>query len=319
MEDHSDVYLYRNMTTCYYVKMQLLSRLKSRQILVLGSSRSGTTWLSEVINNKSHYRIIFEPVRKKITLKNCPFDDISGLPKTALQKERYKRFYDLIFAGKIKSHWTDSWSPIRFSRRKIIKEVRANLTLNWFSKTYPNLKIVFLIRNPFAVTVSRLNTNGGWDKYFLRERRIINKTKFFSHKQILAINRKRLYPEEQYFMSWCMENIVPLRVLPNNSNVHIVFYEDLLREPKNTFNSLFNFLDEEIDQDFWRIIKKPSRSSRRKKQRGSSEYIDGWSQELKPAVSRRLQKLANLFEVDKLYPDGKTPDKKGFDNLKQEA
>lgn len=282
--------------------------------MILGSARSGTTWLSEAINYDGSYRYIFEPVRSKFTRSDCPFDDISPVP--SLQSNRlYKRFYDHILAGHIKSYWTDTWSPIHYSRQRIIKEVRANLALDWFDQTYPQLKIVFLIRNPFAVTASRARTNGGWEDYFKREKRIVNQSQFFNAAQRRLINSKTLSREEIYFLSWCIENIIPLQLLKRGHHVQIIFYEDLVLDPKSAFTGLFEYLGVTIKPEFWRVVAQPSKTSSKRRGRIHPLYIKNWKRELSPEVVKKLKKYAKLFGVDRLYPDGYLPDKQAFEDL----
>ena len=294
--------------------MKILSQLRRKRILILGSARSGTTWLSEAINYDGSYRFVFEPVCNKFTRTDCPFDDIAPVPSHQSSRQ-YKHFFDHILAGHIKSYWTDGWSPTRYSRKRIIKEVRTNLALAWFDVTYPRLKIIFLIRNPFAVTASRARTNGGWEDYFKRERRIANRSRFFNTEQRHLINSKNLSREEIYFLSWCIENIIPLQLLSRDHHVRIVFYEDLVLDPETVFEGLFDYLGVRVRPEFWQVVTQPSKTSAKRRGRIRPLYIKNWKRELSPDVIKRLQKCAKLFGVDRLYPDGYLPDKAAFEKL----
>lgn len=199
--------------------------------------------------------------------------------------------------------------------KKLVKEVRINLALDWFDRQYPDLKIIYLIRNPFAVTASRARSSGGWEEYFDREKKIVNNTKFFSPSQLKFIDSKNLSNEEKYFLSWCMENIIPLKLLRVNNHVQIVYYEDLILYPTETFSIIFNYLNEEIKPGFWEMFKLPSKTSSKKRGIMRPQYIQNWRREMKPLTIKKLQKCSRIFEVDKLYPDYSLPNKKAFRDL----
>lgn len=294
--------------------MVLFAKLKHRRVLLLGSSRSGTTWLSEVINYDNRYRYIFEPVRHKHTIKNKLFKEIPYVP-SAPMGAKYHSYFTQLFNGKIHNFWTDSWSPTRYSRSLLIKEVRINFLLNWLSHSYPDIKLIFLIRNPYAVVASRLNTNGGWEEYFVRERAIVNKKKLLSDKQRQLINRRNLAPAEQFFLGWCIENIIPLQQLPADSQVKIVFYEDLVLHPQAVLADLFNYLGYKPSPDLWQIVKNPSKTSSKKRGSKRPQYIKSWQRQISPAAIKKLRSHAKVFGVDKLYPDGFMPDKAAFNRL----
>jgi hypothetical protein len=244
-------------------------------------------------------------------VSNCPFDDISPPPFRRSQS-RYKRYFDRILAGKIHNGWTDDWSPIRRSRRLLIKEVRANLALPWLSQTYPEIRFIYLIRNPYAVTASRARTKGGWEEYFRHEKLIATKRKLLSPAQLSFINSQRLSPIEQYFASWCIENVGLMKLWRQSDNIHLVFYEDLVSSPQPTLTKLFAFLGDEIKPKLWLQIKQPSKTSAKRRGQLRPLYANNWRRELSDKQLAQLERPAKLFGIAELYPDG-VPNKGAFE------
>jgi hypothetical protein len=294
--------------------MNLLSRFQKKTVILLGSSRSGTTWLSEVVNYENNYRYIFEPCRKKITLKSCPFDDISPIPSSE-DYNKYRTYFNKILKGRIRTHWTDYWSPIRYSRRKLIKEVRINFLLGWLHKEFSEAKIIFIIRNPYAVTASRARTNGGWEDYFDREKAIVNKMDLFNKKQLEYINSKKLTREEKYFTSWCIENIVALKSLDKQNHVQFIYYEDLVKNTKTVLTLLFQYLGDDTRPKLWSKALEPSKTSKKKRGKIKPRYATNWNNELSKGSMHKLKKPHQLFNIDRLYPDSYYPDKSAFETL----
>src|SRR3712207_3533233 len=107
-----------------------LDRDYRSSVFLAGSGRSGTTWVSEIINHRNGFRLLFEPFhpgrvgicknfRRKQYLRR---DD---------RREEYLQAARKILAGKIRSPWTDRFNRKFVARRRLIKDIRANLLLGW--------------------------------------------------------------------------------------------------------------------------------------------------------------------------------------------
>ena len=65
-----------------------------------------------------------------------------------------------ILSGKIRHEWIDKFNRRIFSRRRLIKDIRAQLFLKWIKYNFPEIPILLLLRHPCAVANSRLKL--GW-------------------------------------------------------------------------------------------------------------------------------------------------------------
>ena len=138
-----------------------LNNSTSNTLLIAGSGRSGTTWLSEIINYRNEYRDIFEPFHPKVNNK------INFEHKFIAEHNNSENIYknvQKILQGKIRNYWTDKFNKKLIINKRLIKCIRANLFLKYVHRNFIEIPIIFIIRNPFAVVNSkmRLNKEKGW-------------------------------------------------------------------------------------------------------------------------------------------------------------
>ena len=140
------------------------------QILLVGSGRSGTTWITEALSALRGTKQLFEPlhpqwvraVRRVMPPHEWgPFPNAQGpfLPATADAPE-WEAHWRQILEGRIRCHWTD-----RFQRsggrvdRLVVKSVRANRMLGFIlDRLSPRL--LYVQRHPVPVVWSRVGR--GW-------------------------------------------------------------------------------------------------------------------------------------------------------------
>ena len=119
-------------------------------VFLAGTERSGTTWVSDIINYKREYRYIFEPFRPaKVDI--CR----DFAPRQYIRPEnddhRFVQAAEAILSGRIRNGWTDKYHRRFVSSKRLVKDVRANLFLKWIHCHFPNMPIILLLRHPCAV------------------------------------------------------------------------------------------------------------------------------------------------------------------------
>ena len=67
-----------------------------------------------------------------------------------------------ILSGGIRNIWVDGANRKVIARKRLVKEIRVNLMLRWIHNNFPDIPVVFLMRNPCAVANSWLTL--GWNK-----------------------------------------------------------------------------------------------------------------------------------------------------------
>ncbi|MHB1445291.1 MAG: hypothetical protein ACYCTI_01320 [Acidimicrobiales bacterium] len=295
---------------------ELSLRLEKKTVVLLGSSRSGTSWLAEVLSENGLYRYVFEPLHPR-NKRNRIFADAMPVPRPTDQA-RFRQYFDPLMGGGPAVGWSDRHSSMRASRRVLIKEIRANLGLSWLSDNYPDIKKVLLIRNPFAVTASRGRTLTDWHwprPYFNALEQALSLDVLRPEERNLLLSDD-LHPEEQMFLAWCLENVLPLRMISRpRSELKVVLYEDLVMRPDDTFGPLLAHLGDPERTVGAERLSRPSRLSRRPREGSREAYIRDWREDLSEATVDRLENAAAVFGIDQLYPDQLTPSAGGFYRL----
>ena len=171
-------------------------------VLIAGDGRSGTTWLSNIINYKNDCRYIFEPFWSE----KVPICHKFRLLQYLRPDNKDKYFIETakkVLYGRLKYKWTDQFNKRLFGKRILVKDIRANLMLKWLYNKFPKLKIILLLRHPCAVANSK--AKAGWDppnleKLFLRQQDLVEDFLFPFVNELEKVQddfEKRIF-------SWCI-------------------------------------------------------------------------------------------------------------------
>jgi len=145
-------------------------------VLVAGSGRSGTTWVGGVIARLTRARTIFEPFLLDRALEFAPAQQMRLREKELMRERslyvpadtgaesRHFASISAILQGKLNSIWCSRDCAPGIYRSRVIKDIRANLLLGYLARTWPQLRIVWVLRDPFAVIGSQLHMarRHGW-------------------------------------------------------------------------------------------------------------------------------------------------------------
>jgi hypothetical protein len=276
-------------------------------VFLAGSGRSGTTWLSEVINYKGAYRYVFEPFNPARVRAFGHFRSKQYL-RPGDVREAFLEPARLALSGDLKDPWTDRFNTKFVARRRLIKDIRANLLLGWMRANFPGMPIVLLLRHPCAVVSSRLAL--GWKDNLGETMAQEDLVEDFLLPVEAEIRAARDDFERHLFL-WCIDNYVPLRQFARGE-IHLVYYEDLLENPEDGLRSLFGFLGEDMDDRVYGRLGRPSPLSRRGAPLPS---VDGWRAHVSARQLERACEILALFGLDRVYGEGPMPDRSGAYSL----
>ncbi len=273
----------------------------TNSVFLAGSGRSGTTWLSEVINYGEGYRYVFEPFnpgrvgalehfRSKQYLR--PYDD----------REAFLEPARLVLTGALRDPWTDRFNRTFVARRRLIKDIRANLLLGWMRANFPGMPIVLLLRHPCAVVASRLAL--GWRDNLNETMEQEELVEDFLLPMEAEIRAARGDFERHLFL-WCIDNHVPLQQF-GRGEIHLAFYENLLESPDEELHNLFDFLGEDLEDRVYRKLARPSPLSRK-----GVPSVDAWRDRVSARQLERTGEILALFGLDRVYGRGPMPDPAG--------
>lgn len=284
-------------------------------VYVAGGGKSGTTWLAELINYRNEYRYMWEP----LTPPRVPlfWHFVRGQYLRPENRDpRYAEPLRALVTGRLRHPWVDHLNCSPFPSQRLIKDVHANLMLGWFHRNLPGLRIVFIIRHPLAVLVSRMDSAPvvpfhEFDpslERFLEQKDLVED--FLEPFTELLRSARSLV--EQHALWWCVEHFVPLSQF-RPTDIHIVFYERLRSCPEEEIPRLARYLDTEIDQSVYAKMRRPSRTAGYGN--SLSRGIDpatAWRRRLSRADVRQAMRVLNRFGLDVVYDEEPNPHTDGL-------
>jgi hypothetical protein len=280
-------------------------------VFLAGTARSGTTWVSELINHRGEYRYVFEPFNHKKLPLVAPFGGRRYLRPEDPDPELL-RIANLVLSGKIRSSWTERFNRRLIANRRLIKDVRANLFLKWLHTHFPGMPIVLVVRHPCAVAHSYAKHGwGGAVEPLLAQESLVQD---YLRPYAPAIARAK-DPFERAVFIWCVETLVALKQF-KSSELHVVFYEQLIQRPELEIARLFSFLGRAHDASIMARFARPSLTARRDSAvRSGANQIDSWRDKIDPAQLRRTLEIVRQFGLDDLYSADAMPNPRGLANL----
>jgi hypothetical protein len=272
-------------------------------IFLAGSGRSGTTWLSEVINHKGRYRYVFEPFNPA---RVGAFEHFRSKQYLRPDDSRVEFLEParVALTGALRDPWTDRFNKKVVVRRRLIKDIRANLLLGWMRAHFPGMPVVLLLRHPCAVVASRLAL--GWKDNLhetMAQEELVEDFLLPMEAEIRAARGDF----ERHLLLWCIDNYVPLQQFARGE-IHIAFYEKVLMNPEDELQSLFGYLGEGLDDRIYDRLGRPSPLSLRE---APLPRVDGWRTRVSAHQLERAGEILALFGLDRIYGKGPMPDPSG--------
>jgi len=269
----------------------------TKTVFLAGSGRSGTTWLSGLVNHDAAYRQIFEPFHPGKVEGFRGFGSKQYL-RPGDRREEFLAPAREAVTGQLRSRWSDRGGAL-VARRRLVKDIRANLLLGWLADNFPGMPMVLLMRHPCAVVSSRLAL--GW-------RDNLDETMAqgdLVEDHLTAVEdhiRAARDPFERHLFLWCIDNRVPLRQFRPGA-IHLCFYENLVAHPEPELRRLFAFVGREYDDGVLGRLGRPSPTSRP----NGRPSLDGWRGRVGGGQLERAVEVLDLFGLDGIYGRGTMP------------
>jgi hypothetical protein len=278
---------------------------KDETIIIVGSPRSGTTWVMELLNQLPDYTTIFEPFNPTQFPQVEPIN-ISQRHYEAekTENESLRDYLINVFVGKISSQRPRYRMTVgnfvkRVSANKlIVKFVRANRLVPWVLFTFDDIRLVYLIRHPCATISSQIRT--GYTGYDVNDlgpslNEIINDAKKIGFDNTIIDKLKGINNETQKLAAvWAMDQIIPMK--HNHSRMFKFSYEDLMINNEKVIMNLLTFLDKkERYEKIHKVIEKPSILSKGKSHKELKKI--SWRTELNSKQIEDIRNVLNGFDI----------------------
>jgi len=206
----------------------------NKQVIVIGSARSGTSWLSETLAQTHRYRMLFEPEQETRTKRGYLICDKFLTSKT--DSGDAHKYLIKVFKNQVDCDWIAQNSNRKFKRhlwpylpkKFIIKFVRCNLSAHYMNSEF-GIPVIHIIRNPFDVIRSQQQVKFPWLydlSHFAQQESLIQLIQGRFNYDITQY--ERLTDVERLALRWCIENVIPLEVMdPYPGKFSVMRYEDL--------------------------------------------------------------------------------------------
>lgn len=290
-------------------------------IILAGTPRSGTTWLSEVLNTIQRYTIIFEPLHPVWfpEAAQTGFQARTYLsPETTwLEGERY---IEKVLCGRIATNRYEGITNIKnnmLSNKLIVKFIRANRLLPWISVNFQVKKIILLIRHPCAVISSQIKSGYyGYNQASTHQDISPEKKKIMKEAQeiekiaphLIKKIEQATYREEILAAIWSLDNYIPLNS-SSRSSYTVVPYEKLVTQGASTMEYIFSEIGIKFSDKYTKHLTKPSKVASKDLKTVSGHQLAKWKKDLSKDQINRILDMVSAFGLE-LYNDRLEPDYK---------
>jgi hypothetical protein len=291
----------------------------ARTILICGVSRSGATWLAELLNYANEYRFMVEPFTRE-HVRWCRHFGLRQYLRPDDLSPKYLGPARAVFSGRVRTGWVDQSNRRLLVHQRLIKDDRSSLMLKWIRAHFPKMKIVFFVRHPNAVAVSKVKL--GW-KLDLHRAFLSQDTLLVDHLRPFETEiRAARSGFEQHTVAWCVEHYVPFRQL-HNGDVHLIFYENLATNPEYELRRLFAYLEKPFDERILLHTRKPSVTVRIAGDKSAilsgESLIDTWRKDVSAQELAYSKRITHRFGLHELYGDDVSPNVNSADELLSDA
>lgn len=276
----------------------------NKHIVIVGTARSGTSWLSETMASQHRYRMLFEPEHETQTKRGHLLCDKWITTKTA--SEEVKRYLEQVFSNRVDCDWIAQNSNRKYKRhlwpfipkKFIIKFVRASLMAQFINETY-QIPVIHLTRNPYDVIKSQQKVKFPWLydlSHFANQISLVLLIKEEFNFDITTY--VQLSDLEKLTLRWCIENVLPLELFKSYYNhVKVVRYEELFSDIEVFYSLCEEFNLEPISnlEDFY--SKPSSKTHPDSDVRKQHKKLVTWSE----AELMKINKILDAFKTQ-MYP-----------------
>ncbi len=263
---------------------------KKELVLLLGFSRSGTTWLAKILDSAASVYLVSEPDKKTYehvklgALPHCTDPEDSFYTNAYIDglNELQKKFYvglnsfpffqkEFIRHGDFFRYMAHLLFLINFPLERLLglniylpyrllvkkkhelpirmvwKSTNQSSNLRTITKAFPGIKIIYIMRNPFAVISSAMqNSKMAFDGEDCRRIRDRACATFFDSESI-DFEKLKTEPEiRKRALLWRIECESALAVGAGYEHFKCFLYEDLVSDPNGVVKELFEWLGWEM-------------------------------------------------------------------------
>lgn len=274
-------------------------------IVLSGLGRSGTTWVSEIINYRQEFRYIFEPLHPE-----------HGIPlRTAMHNERYlppelhdaalRAAFEALLAGVFENAHSDAYNSVAGNDQRLIKFIRLNRALKWVQVQFPGLRLVTVLRHPGAVVHSQMRQKWGSGDHLLNY--VLAQDALLTDHLAPFLDEMRAATNEfeRRVLLWCTTVYMLLRQF-RPGEMHWVLYETLVTDPITEARRMLDDLGIPVDEArLSPVIDRPSPTAWDARLHNP---LASWQDAFTRSQKAYLMRMLRRFGLNDLYSDAILPD-----------
>jgi len=289
----------------------LIGRFK-HPVWVIGAGRSGTTWLCNLMCSRLKYRFLFEPFQASHN-PEANFLPSHYYLRPGESNPKLEELANKIFRGKEYFPGSDPVNKHKLFDGLLVKDISANLFSYALSQSKPEIDPVLILRNPFAVALSRKNKpEWRWfnePEEFLNQEYLVLDYLDPYKKLILKISKSDDFILKQILI-WAVINQVPLRQFSANQ-LQIVFYEDLLQHTNRELQRLERSLRSHSDDSKTPLLNdvkyQPSKTTGLTSSELRKKSPSDWQKHVSKKQISRGARIPEQFGLNFLYDENGNP------------
>lgn len=283
----------------------------ARTALVLGSGRSGTTWLAEALARQHRGRLLFEPFHP---LLGSLGDSARLFLDPAESPPAFERAVERVLSGQVRTPHVDQIRIGRLHHGRVVKDVHAANLLPWLHAHHPAVPVVYVVRHPIAASLSRLRADAfyGLGDYLATPagREEAEDSPVATWLPLYDSHRGDPEPLVRLVAEWCIENVYPLGHR-DDTGLALTFYERAVLNPVPELARLGGLCEAALGPA--RVtptsgaLRRPSamdwrRGAAEARQSGDwTRLLGRWTSEVPRPVIERCLRVLHEFGLGELY------------------
>ncbi|MCB0457407.1 MAG: sulfotransferase family protein [Flavobacteriaceae bacterium] len=271
-----------------------------KHIIVVGSARSGTSWLCELLARPYRYRLLFEPEHEFQTPQGHLLCDRWITSKEDAGKAH--GYLTKVFRNVVDNDWIAQHSNRKWKRhlwpfipkKYIIKFVRCNLAATYMNEVF-QIPVIHIIRNPYDVIESQQRVQFPW---------LYDVSRFQKDNKLMAFVKEQyafdlsgidsMSPVEKLTVRWCLENVIPFSFSEIKSPTYKVIPFEELRNNKELFLEICHEFKLEVTPHIDKIYENPSSKAHPRGLKASAKQ----QQNLSAIERKQIENLLTVFKVN---------------------
>lgn len=286
---------------------------QKRNIALIGSRRSGSTVLMQMIAASKSVKFVNQPLalesgaRRQRNLISEFYSTRYFLELDALSKKNLIAYFERISSGRYKldEPWR-IWRPdFHFYSNRIVFKLTNAHYLSSILGDELGFALINFVRHPLQQSASCFRN--GWSDHLDH----FAASEFFMEHQLNVRQRTLLLEmqktgqyNERLWLTWVLENLPILRLGGNQDS--IIYYEHLIEMPKPVYRNISSEIGTDFDRGI-RQLERPSYSSRRHSTKKAKESISSGGmirheleahKSIPKADKIKMQGLLDCFEIE---------------------